>query len=98
MGICHRRSELRRHATQYAAAPEPVTKQTVDFHRPPILQPPAVDDVVQQAPPPAGDLFGSAHHYEQREVQRRLTESAWGVWIWLVAELVPDGEQPSLGY
>ena len=42
----------------------------------------------------AGDLASSSGVTDLAELYRIQTEDAWGRWIWLVAELVPNGTAP----
>ncbi len=35
---------------------------------------------------------------DKAELYRIQTEEAWGRWLWLVAELIPNGERPTSGF
>lgn len=85
------RSELRRQAAQYEAHPGLVTRHAVDTDRPTILEAPSVDDVVSENSGRVLDFFPSANDGDKRDRQRRQVEAAWGIWLWLVADLIPDG-------
>ena len=65
----------------------------MDFFNLPDIAAPPVDDVVCETRGGVGSVFpvASEERRELREQQRRDIEKAWGVWIWLVADLVPDG-------
>ena len=89
-----RRSELRWHALNYQLDPSPVVSQRVDFQRKDFIQPEPVTDVVKEAPSAFGisNLFGAQERAAEKEAARRRIADSWGVWVWLIAELIPDGE------
>lgn len=92
------RSELRWHAAQYEADPGPIVRQAVDFSPCLEVQPPDVSDVLPAPEPVLGltDLFKGPNLGDKREKQRLQIAQTWGVWIWLIAELVPRGENQEL--
>ena len=78
---------------EYQANPAPVVRHAVDFFDLPDIAAPPVDDVVFETRGGVGSVFpvASEERRQLHEQQRRDIEKAWGVWIWLVADLVPDG-------
>ena len=89
-----RRAELQRHAALYAEHPDPVTRQIVNFaQRPLAVQREEESSNAEEEPQ---DLFlgpwSGPSQRQKKEATRRQIEQAWGIWIWLVAELVPNGE------
>lgn len=72
-----RRAELRREARHYAADPAPVTRGAVR------LSPPWLDAAWRGQ---IGD--GAAASADEERIR---VEASWGRWLWLVAELVPNG-------
>ena len=85
---------MRWHATQYLADPGPVTRQAVDFSSNPIVMPPDVSDVLPAEEPAVGfpELFKGPSLADKREKDRLQLAQTWGVWLWLVAELIPNGK------
>lgn len=90
------RSELRWHAGQYEADPSPILRQSIDFVSCPEVRTPDVSDVMPKTEPVLGisDLFKGPSLGDKREQQRLQVAQTWGVWLWLIAELVPHGDTP----
>ena len=76
-----RRQDLLRVCQQYERDPSPVTRHD-----------PALD--AQSVPMLALEPQAASVAKEAAELYRIQTEDAWGRWLWLVAELVPNGEVP----
>ena len=89
---------MRWHASQYLADPAPVTRQAVDFGSNPIVMPPDVSDVLPAEEPPVGfpGLFKGPSLADKREKDRLQLAQTWGVWLWVVAELIPHGESAQI--
>lgn len=88
------RAELRWHAKLYESDPGPVTRQTVNFEVSPQVDLPDVSDVVPERELAFGlsNLFKGPNLGESRELQRLQIAQTWGVWLWIIAELVPTGD------
>ena len=87
------RSELRWHALNYSLDPSIVLRGSVDFYKSNYQDSRPVDDVVREAPSvfQLSSLFGGPNRLQEKEKTRREIAESWGVWIWLVADFVPDG-------
>jgi len=75
-----RSAELQREARHYATDPAPVTRGAAP------LAPPWLDNAWRAQ---AGGPGGAG-----ADDERVALEAAWGRWLWLVAELAPNGAPP----
>lgn len=90
------RSELRWHAFNYNLDPSVVIYGLVDFYKSDYQESESVSDVVKEAPSvfQLSTLFGGPDRALEKERARRKIAESWGVWLWLVADFIPDGRPP----
>lgn len=71
-----------------------ILRGKVEFHGREYVDPPPVSDVVREAPSvfQLSSLFGGPDWALEKEKNRRKIAESWGVWIWLVADFIPDGK------